>query len=38
MCSGFGLATVVLGIERQGWISVFAALLLAASYLERSFS
>jgi hypothetical protein len=29
MCSGFGLATVVLGYDRQGWITVFAALLLA---------
>ena len=27
--SGFGLATLVLGFDRQGWITVFAALLLA---------
>jgi hypothetical protein len=26
---GFALATVVLGFDRQGWITVFAALLLA---------
>jgi hypothetical protein len=31
MCPGFGLATVVLGFDRQGWIMVFAALLLASS-------
>ena len=29
MCSGFALATVVLGFDRQGWITVFDALLLA---------
>jgi len=27
--SGFGLARLVLGFDRQGWITVFAALLLA---------
>jgi hypothetical protein len=26
---------VVLGFDHQGWITVFAALLLAASYLEQ---
>jgi hypothetical protein len=29
LASGFGLAAVVLGFDRQGWVTVFAALLLA---------
>ena len=29
LVSGFGLATLVLGFDRQSWITVFAALLLA---------
>jgi hypothetical protein len=29
---------VFLGFDRQSWITVFAALLLAASYLEQSSS
>jgi hypothetical protein len=30
--SGFRVATVFLGFDRQGWITVFAALVLAATY------
>ena len=37
MCSGFGLATVVLGFDRQGWITVFAGLLLALITLLTSY-
>jgi hypothetical protein len=33
-----GLATVVLGFDRQGWITVFAALLLALITLLTSYS
>jgi len=29
--SGFGLATVLLGLEHQGWITVSAALVLAVT-------
>jgi hypothetical protein len=36
MYSGFGLAKVVLGFDRQGWITVFAALLLALITLFTS--
>jgi hypothetical protein len=36
MCSVFGLATVVLGFDRQGWITVFAGLLLALITLLTS--
>ena len=38
MCSGFGLATVVLGFDRQGWITVFAALLLALITLFTNYT
>jgi hypothetical protein len=31
--SGFRVATVLLGFDRQGWITVFAALLLALMML-----
>ena len=36
-CVGFGLATVVLGFDRQGWITVFAGLLLALITLLTSY-
>jgi len=36
--SGLALATVVLGLDRQGWITVFAALLLALITLLTSYS
>jgi hypothetical protein len=38
MCSGFGLATVVLGFDRQGWITVFAALILALITLFTNYT
>ena len=36
--SGLALATVVFGFDRQGWITVFAALLLALITLFTSYS
>ena len=33
-----GLATVVLGFDRQGWITVFAALLLALITLFTNYT
>ena len=36
-CVGFGLATVVLGFDCQGWITVFAGLLLALITLLTSY-
>ena len=36
--SWFGLATLALGFDRQGWITVFAALLLALITLLTSYS
>jgi len=36
--SWLALATVVLGFDRQGWITVFAALLLALITLFTSYS
>ena len=38
MWPGFGLATMVSGFDRQGWITVFAALLLALITLFTSYS
>ena len=38
LASGFGLATVVLGFDRQGWITVFAALLLALITLFTNYT
>jgi hypothetical protein len=38
MDSGFGVATVFLGFDRQGWITVFAALLLALITLFTSYT
>jgi hypothetical protein len=34
----FGLATLALGFDRQGWITVFAALLLALITLLTSYA
>ena len=36
--SGFGLANVLCGLDRQGWITVFAALLLALITLFTSYT
>ena len=36
--SGFGLAAVLLGFDRQGWITVFAALLLALITLFTNYT
>jgi hypothetical protein len=38
LASGFGLATLVLGFDRQGWITVFAALLLALITLFTNYT
>ena len=38
LASGFGLATVALGFDRQGWITVFAALLLALITLFTNYT
>jgi len=36
--SGFGLATVLIGFDRQGWITVFTALLLALITLFTNYT
>ena len=38
LCSGSGLATVNVRLDRQGWITVFAAILLSLITILTSYS